>query len=477
MFNRMVAGCTVAVMGLMALSGEAHAQQPDKEFTIAIGETLTFSASGISRVFVGIDTIANAKPSADGRQIIVTGLTSGVTTMNFYSRNNQKTILVRVVGINPLSLAQEVRTVLGERSGVDVRVVNGRVLLEGEVASETFKKRIEKLVVLYPDQVLNFTTFRESFVEGAKMVAVEVDFIQLAVTDRDQLGVKWGQFFGANLAFGSGDVPLFYPAGGAGGGAGGNGLGPGVLPSDPPNPARLPSPALGLTGGQGLTSYFSVVGNLNMALDLLVEHGLIKTRQHGVIVTEAGTEATYQVGGTLNIRVATGLGASDIRELPYGLRVTIKPIVDVDNRVKLNVDATYSELDYANAVDSVPGIRNSSIKGVVNMQEGQSVLLSGITSNQVTSTEQGWWLLSKIPILGWLFKSRDYLGQRLDNALFVTPRIYEPGGKVHKTLVRGVYDSMLKNGVEPTDLPELSDAPATSSRNTGGGSEGGGFEE
>ena len=67
-------------------------------------------------------------------------------------------------------LAQEVRTVLGERSGVDVRVVNGRVLLEGEVASETFKKRIEKLVVLYPDQVLNFTTFRESFVEGAKMV-------------------------------------------------------------------------------------------------------------------------------------------------------------------------------------------------------------------------------------------------------------------------------------------------------------------
>ena len=109
--------------------------------------------------------------------------------------------------------------------------------------------------------------------------------------------------------------------------------------------------------------------------------------------------------------------------------------------------------------------------------EGQSVLLSGITSKQVTSSEQGWWLLSKIPILGWLFKSRDFVGLQLDNALFVTPRIYEPGGKVHKTLVRGVYDSMLKGGVEPTDLPELSDAPATSSRNTGGGSEGGGFEE
>lgn len=472
MFNRVVASCTVAVMGLMALSGEAHAQQPDKEFTIAIGETLTFSARGISRVFVGIDTIANAKPSSDGRQIIVTALTPGVTTMNFYSRDSQKTILVRVVGINPLSLAQEVRTVLGERSGVDVRVVNGRVLLEGEVASETFKKRIEKLVVLYPDQVLNFTTFRESFVEGAKMVACEIDFIQLAVTDRDQLGVKWGQFFGANLAFGSGDVPLFYQDGAGGA------FGPGVTPSDPPNPPRLPSPAIGLTGGQGLTSYFSVVGNLNMALDLLVEHGLIKTRQHGVIVTEAGTEATYAVGGTVNIRVATGIGgAADIQQIPYGLSVTVKPIVDVDNRVKLNVDAEYSELDFANAVDGVPALRNSNIKGVVNMQEGQSVLLSGITSKQVTSSEQGWWLLSKIPILGWLFKSRDFVGLQLDNALFVTPRIYEPGGKVHKTLVRGVYDSMLKGGVEPTDLPELSDAPATSSRNTGGGSEGGGFEE
>lgn len=474
MFNRMVASCGVAAMSLMVLSGEAAAQQPDKEFTIAVGETLTFSASGVSRVFVGLPDIANAKTSGDGRQIVVTALKPGVTTMNFYSRSGQKTILVRVVNINPMSLAQEVREVLGDRSGVDVRVVNGRVLLEGEVASETFKKRIERLVTLYPDQVLNFTTFRESFVEGAKMVAIEIDFIQLAVTDRDELGVKWGQFFGANMTFGSGDVPLYYDnAGSAGGGGGGaQAIGPGILPVDAPNPARLPTAAT-LTGGSGLTSYWSVVGNLNLALDLLVEHGLIKTRQHGVLVTEAGTEGKYNVGGTILVRVS-GLNAQDVQEIPYGLTVTVKPVVDVDNRVKLELDAEYSELDQANGVDGIPALRNSKMKGVVNMQEGQSVLISGITSNQETSNEQGWWLLSRIPILGWVFKSRNYVNQQLDNALFVTPRIYEPGGNTHNTLVRGVFQSMLKAGMEPTELPELENAPATSSRGSSGG---GGGEE
>ncbi len=469
MFNRLVAGVGVTAACLMVLSSEAQAQQPDKEFTIAVGETLTFSSSGVSRVFVGIDTIANAKPSSDNRQIIVTGLQPGVTTINFYSSDQQKTLLIRVVGINPLSLAQEARAVLGERSGVDVRVVNGRVLLEGEVASETFKKRIERLEQLYPQQVLNFTTFRESFVEGAKMVAIEVDFVQLAVTDRDNLGFKWGQFFGANYTFGSGDVPLYYSdpgGGGGGGGGGGQGGGPigdGALPTDAANPLRLPRAAT-LTGGSGLSSYFSVVGNLNLALDLLVEHGLIKTRQHGIIVTEAGTEGEYQVGGTINVQIAA-FGTAEIREIPYGLRVTVKPVVDVDNRVKLEIDAEYSELDFSNAVGDVPALRQSNMKGVVNMQEGQSVLISGITSEQESSTENGWWLVSRVPIVGWLFKSRTYLGQKLDNALFVTPRIYEPGGKSHKTLVRGVFEDMMDSGYDPEDLPEISSAPASGSGN------------
>jgi pilus assembly protein CpaC len=440
-----------AAVTTTAAQGEAYAQAPDKEFTISVGETLTFNARGVSRVTIGITKIADAKTSSDNKQIILTGKAPGVTTVNLFSDRGQKTLLIRVVGVNPESLASEVREVLGERSGVDVRVVKGRVLLEGEVASEIFKTKIEKLTELYPAQVLNFTQFREAFVEGARMVALDLYFIQLAVTDRDRAGLQWGQFLGGNLSYGVGDVPLYYDPDGS--------FGNGIMPGET-NPARLPS-ALELTGGDGV-AYWSIIGNLNLALDLMAEHGLIKEIKHGVVVTETGTDAEYHSGGTLLIQVVTNDRAT-IVEKQYGMVVKVKPILDFENRVKLNLDVDISELDGANGIGQIPALRNSRVQAVVNMMEGQSVLVNSQLNTVDTSTEQGWWLLSRIPILGWLFKGRSFRGTKVDNALFVTPRVYEPGGKVHNTLINGVFERLLDSGAQAEDIPELGNAQAASS--------------
>ena len=437
---------SAVLLASVALSQEAQAQEADKEYTLAIGETLTFSSRGVRNLTIGTETVATVVPTSDQRQLLVTGKAPGVTTINLYSSSSQRTLLIRVVPLNPTLLAEEARSILGDRSGVDVRIVKGRVVLEGEVASKSYKARVDKLVQLYPDQVLNFSTYRESFVEGAKMVSLEIDFVQLATTGRDRLGVNWGQFFGMNYTFGGGDVALTY---------GPDNLGDGILPGES-NPARLPS-SVGFIG-QNFTQYFSYVGNLNLALDFLVENGMVKNIQHGVMVTEAGTEAEYHTGGSLLIRLA-GAQATDLKEIPFGLRVKATPVVDVDNRVKISLEAIYSELDQSNGVEDLPALRTTELKGVVNMQEGQSVLLSGITSRQESSNETGFWLLSSIPILGWAFKSRVYTGSTLNNALFVTPRIYEPGGKVHKSLVKGIFEEMLESGVEPSELPQLSEAP------------------
>ncbi|MGM0555678.1 MAG: pilus assembly protein N-terminal domain-containing protein [Myxococcota bacterium] len=427
-----------------AFPSQARAQAPDKEFTIAIGETLTFDGRGIRTVTIGLDEIAAVKTTSGGRELLVTGKKPGVTTINIFASGGQRTLLIRVVPVNPTALAQEARAILGDQSGVDVRVVKGRVLLEGEVASSVFKDKITKLTELYPNQILNFTTFREAFVEGARMVALDIYFIQLAVSDRDQVGVQWGQFIGGNYTFGTGDVPLYYEQ---------QSLQPGVLPGEGANNNKLSFPGA-LTGGQGLNSYWSLVGQLNVALDFLVEHGLIKTIQHGVIVTEAGREAMYHTGGTLLIGVSS-LGSSSIVEKPYGLEVKIKPVLDFEDNVKLEIDMQYSELDNANGVGELPALRNTDVKTVVNMKEGQSVLVSTQDNIISTSNESGWFLLSRVPILGWLFKARNKRAEMLDNAMFVTPRVYEPGGSTHKTLIRGSFEGLLDAGADPEDLPDI----------------------
>lgn len=421
---------------------QAYAQAPDKEFNIAVGETLTFSGRGVRSVSIGLPNIADAQVISNG-QLLVTAKQPGTTTININGSSGQRTLLVRVVGTNPQSLAEEVREVLGTSSGVEVRVVKGRVLLEGEVSGQQFQQKIEVMTGLYPNQLLNFTTYREAFVEEARMVAVDLYFIQLATVNRDELGVKWGQFFGANYTFGSGDVPLYYGPDLE--------LDPGVTPA---NTGTLLSEPTKLTGGDGLTSYFSLVGQVNVALDFLVSNGLVKTINHGTIITEAGKLAEYHNGGTLLIRIASAQ-STGLTEIPFGLQVKVLPVIDVNDQVKLDIDMDFSELDYSNAIDEVPALRNSAIKSVVNTVADQSVLISSQVNVNDTSNSSGIWMLSRIPILGWLFKSRNYLGSSLNNALFVTPRVYKPGQKTHEEMIDGVFKSLMDVGAEPEDLPDL----------------------
>lgn len=419
-----------------------YAQAPDKEFNIAVGETLTFSGRGVRSVSIGLPNIADAQVISNG-QLLVTAKQPGTTTININGSSGQKTLLVRVVGTNPQSLAEEVREVLGPESGVQVRVVKGRVLLEGEVSGQQFKQKIEVMTKLYPNQLLNFTTYREAFVEDARMVAVDLYFVQLATSNRDELGVKWGQFVGANYTFGSGDVPLYYGENAE--------LGPGVLPEN--TGTQLSSPAK-LTGGDGITSYFSMVGQVNVALDFLVTNGLVKTINHGTIITEAGKLAEYHNGGTLLVKIA-GAQATSLKEIPYGLDVRVTPVIDVNDQVKLDIEMSFSELDYSNAIDEIPALRDTTVNSVVNTVADQSVLISSQMNINNTSNDTGVWMLSRIPILGWIFKSRNYLGSSLDNALFVTPRVYEPGKKTHEEMIDGVFKGLMDAGAEPEDLPTL----------------------
>lgn len=447
MRNSIVFGIAIYSFLILGLSS-AFAQAPDKEFTIAMGETLTFNSRNIARVTVGSPEVVSARNTGDGRQIILTGKSQGVTTVNMFSARGPKTLLVRVVAVNPESLAEEIREVLGEHSGVDVRVVRGRVLLEGEVSSDINKVKIDTLAKIYPSQVMNFTKYREAFVEGARQIALEIDFVQVAHTDRDRLGIHWGQFLGANYSFGLGDVPLYYGSNTETRG--------GILPGES-NPDGLPSP-VSITGGQG-TGYFSLVGNLNAALDLIEQVGILKSVQSGTIVTETGTEAEYRTGGTYIIQTS-GLGASGLAEIPFGLKIKVTPILDFENKVKLKLEAEYKELDFSTASGGIPSTRESLIKATVNMVEGQSVLVMAHDGYKDTSINTGIWMLGRIPFLGFLFKGRARSLESTNGALFVTPRIYEPGGKVHKTLVKGVFESLVDDGLNAGEFPELKNAAA-----------------
>jgi pilus assembly protein CpaC len=209
------------------------------------------------------------------------------------------------------------------------------------------------------------------------------------------------------------------------------------------------------------------VGNLNLTLDFLETSGLIRTVKHGTIITEGGTQASYHTGGTLLIEVS-GVQSSSLERVEYGLNVDVKPILDFQDQVKLNIDVEFSQLDEANSVGGdIPSLKDATVVSTVNMQEGQSVLITSQENDEKTVGTEGVWMLSRIPIVGYLFKQRNKQSRDLDNALFVTPRVYDPGSDRHDTMVQGVFERLLDSGAEPKDLPELSDSEKASGNTSG----------
>jgi pilus assembly protein CpaC len=86
----------------------------------------------------------------------------------------------------------------------------------------------------------------------------------------------------------------------------------------------------------------------------------------------------------------------------------------------------------------VPGFRTRRVSTTVTVQEGQSIILSGLFSNDESKAVQRFPLLGNIPIIGELFKSRDFREERSNLVVFVTPHVVTPQAPRVQRAIRNI---------------------------------------
>lgn len=74
-------------------------------------------------------------------------------------------------------------------------------------------------------------------------------------------------------------------------------------------------------------------------------------------------------------------------------------------------------------VNGQPSIESRDVKTNVMVKNGQTTVIGGVYQADITESEAGTPYLSKIPVLGWLFKSRSTSNTRNELLVFLTPRI------------------------------------------------------
>ncbi|WP_066546605.1 MULTISPECIES: type III secretion system outer membrane ring subunit SctC [unclassified Sphingomonas] len=159
-------------------------------------------------------------------------------------------------------------------------------------------------------------------------------------------------------------------------------------------------------------------------LSALEEKGAARVVSRPQIVTLSNVEAVFDRTRTFYVRVA-GDRQVDLFNVTAGTVLRVNPHVLYDNgrtRIRMVVGVEDGAVLDAE-VDDIPIVDRASVNTQAMINEGEGLLLGGLTVNADFDAETKIPLLGDIPVLGELFKSRSKRRQKTERLFLITPRI------------------------------------------------------
>ena len=263
-------------------------------------------------------------------------------------------------------------------------------------------KKIEKLITI-------IDVPKPQVMIEAQIVEVESDYTQ-------NLGIRWGgtaSFADAGTAnpqkF---DFSVNSPVLAAGPSvAGGTNLGATVTTSTTSTPAGVGLFTLGTANSI----------SLNLSIEALEEIDKSKTLANPRVLTLDNESATIMSGQSIPVQTTTAAGTTT-QFVNANLNLTVTPRITPDGYVLLKVNAANDTLGTLTPQGYAIDKKNVTTQALV--KNGETLVLGGIFKSSTNTSTSGIPILSKIPILGWLFKTRQISGPNKDELLIlITPRI------------------------------------------------------
>ena len=184
-------------------------------------------------------------------------------------------------------------------------------------------------------------------------------------------------------------------------------------------------------GNSGVSGGWAT-GNQSIAhtLRALERDGLIKTLAEPNLTAVSGEAAKFLAGGEYPIPVVDSDGQISVVYKEFGVGVAFTPTVLSEGRISLKIETEVSELTNQGAVQianlQIPALKKRQAKSTVELPSGGSLAIAGLISDDTRQNVDGFPGLKELPILGTLFRSRDYIKQETELVIMVTPYMVKP---------------------------------------------------
>ncbi|MCZ6709955.1 MAG: type II and III secretion system protein family protein [Gammaproteobacteria bacterium] len=460
---------------IVSISNVANAQQIDRNSETKVSVPVFKSVvlelgEPASRVSVGNPDVADIL-ILRASQLYVLGKDIGTTNVILWDRDDNLVGSVAVEVTHDLDNLREKLIQLLPSEPIKAHSVQRSIVLQGTVSSLVAMQAAMDIAGSYLAQVQTGTdaqVFEQEDqsrradksvgaiinlmqVAGAQQVMLEVKVAEIARTELKRLnaqfnaigvgnkdwnfgGVNGGATFpnvdfapfsitdpvsGAVTQFPGGTRPIFNQAAP---------WGP-VIDEFAPNPMAILN--------QGIFASLLTNNTLfNLAIDAAKEKGLAKILAEPTLTTLTGQTAEFISGGEFPIPVPQGDRGITVEFRNFGVELKFLPVVLGSGVINLKLDIAVSELvnsnslaitsDNATSAFIVPSLSKRSASVTVELQEGQTIAIAGLISENLREIVTKFPGLGNIPVLGALFRSQEFINNESELVIIVTPHLAKP---------------------------------------------------
>jgi len=272
--------------------------------------------------------------------------------------------------------------------------------------SVTMDNRMNTLIIKDTKKSINKIKELVKIVDVAKpQVMIEAKIVEVGSTYSESLGIRWGGNLGtAKPRVGFGDIDIAS----------------GTFSVNTPivtagSSTTNPGGVLGLSLGNANTV------QVNLSLSALESVGKSRRLSNPKIMTMDNEAATIQQGVSIPVQTVSAEGTKT-EYVNATLSLGVTPKITPDGYVQLKINATNNALGILTPQGYA--IETKTVNTQALVKNGDTLVIGGIYTTNTTEGEEGVPFLSKIPLLGWLFKTKTQTGPNVTELLvFITPTI------------------------------------------------------
>lgn len=340
------------------------------------------------------------------RRIFIMGLKSGSTDAVFFDAAGRRILSLDIrVDQDPSAVAQTINRIIpGARVQVDG--MNESLILSGQVAnlSDADKAlQIARAAVAKPEGVVNMLS-----IASPDQVMLKVRIVEMQRNVIKQLG------FNLNAVLGElGDTQFLF----------------GTTATFAVNGALL-------GGGAAAIRDLGSPNQGEAVLQAFERVGLVRTLAEPNLTAVSGEAAKFLAGGEFPIPVAQDTdGGITVTFKPFGVGLGFTPVVLSSGRISLKVSTEVSELTSQGAFSlaspgsttslTIPALTVRRAETAVELPSGGAMMIAGLLQEKTKQNIDSLPGMTTLPVLGTLFRSRDYLAGETELVIIVTPYIVE----------------------------------------------------